>query len=169
MPLYFAYGANMDRAAMAARCPGSKPLGTARLVRHRFLITREGYASVARDPRRTVWGLLWDLALTDVPALDRYESVARGLYGKLIQPVLSEGGTRRALIYVARDGRPGAPLPGYLEGVVAAASELGLPPDYVQEIGAWSPGAKAAPAPAAPMPKVRPLWSLPPAVQDRKP
>ena len=27
MPLYFAYGANMDVAAMAQRCPNSKPLG----------------------------------------------------------------------------------------------------------------------------------------------
>ena len=30
MPLYFAYGANMDRAAMAERCPRSTPLGLVR-------------------------------------------------------------------------------------------------------------------------------------------
>ena len=51
MPLYFAYGANMDVAAMATRCPGAKPVGTARLPRHRFIITGDGYASVARDSR----------------------------------------------------------------------------------------------------------------------
>ena len=45
MPLCFAYGSNMDRAAMAVRCPASTPLGTARLARHRFIVTREGYAS----------------------------------------------------------------------------------------------------------------------------
>ena len=37
---------------------------------------------MVRDPRRTIWGLLWDLALSDVPALDRYEGVAGGLYVK---------------------------------------------------------------------------------------
>src|SRR5215203_7027199 len=96
MPPYFAYGSNMDHAAMAERCPASRPLGIARLPRHRFFIAREGYASVARDPRRTVWGVLWDLALANMSALDRYECVASR------QPVLSQRGPRRALIYVAR-------------------------------------------------------------------
>ena len=76
MPLYFAYGANMDAGAMAARCPRSTLIGQGRLNRHRFIIMREGYASVVRDPTSTVWGVLWDLALADVPALDRYEGVA---------------------------------------------------------------------------------------------
>src|SRR5215211_3190831 len=66
MPLYFAYGSNMDVAAMAERCPASRPIGIARLPRHRFMIAREGYATVTRDPRRTVWGILWELALVDV-------------------------------------------------------------------------------------------------------
>ena len=50
MPLYFAYGSNMDRTAMLARCPHSRPVGPARLMRHRFFVMDEGYASVLRDP-----------------------------------------------------------------------------------------------------------------------
>lgn len=38
MPLYFAYGSNMDREAMRVRCPNSRALGRARLARHRFFI-----------------------------------------------------------------------------------------------------------------------------------
>ena len=116
MPLYFAYGSNMDRAAMAGRCPASRPLGVARLPRHRFVISREGYASVARDPRRTVWGILWDLALSDVPALDRYESLASRLYVKVAQPVLTGQGRggRSSTSPAAR--RRGCPRPGYFEG-----------------------------------------------------
>ena len=57
MPLYFAYGANMDVAAMAKRCPSSKPLGLARLPRHRWIISADGYANVVRDPRRDVHGM----------------------------------------------------------------------------------------------------------------
>ena len=51
MPLYFAYGSNMDAAAMAARCPGSRQLGCARLARHRLVVMAEGYLSLLRDPR----------------------------------------------------------------------------------------------------------------------
>src|SRR4051794_22635086 len=119
MPLYFAYGSNMERAAMAERCPASKPLGLARLPRHRFFVARAGFASVARDPRRTVWGVLWDLTLADMPALDRYEFVASRLYVKMHQPVLSEAGPKRALIYVARSTAPGVARPGYMETIVA--------------------------------------------------
>ncbi|HEX8418365.1 MAG TPA: gamma-glutamylcyclotransferase, partial [Methylobacterium sp.] len=35
MPLYFAYGANMDAGAMALRCPASRLIGQGRLHRHR--------------------------------------------------------------------------------------------------------------------------------------
>jgi len=155
MPLYFAYGSNMDRAAMAKRCPHSAPIGVARLVRHRFTIIEEGWASVARDPRRSVWGLLWDLALPDVPALDRYEGLQAGLYAKVTQPVLTEGGPRRALVYVARRATPGRPRPGYMEAVVAAATAAGLPEDYVRELKAW------AGLPDESRPAVRPRFAAP--------
>ena len=143
MPLYFAYGSNMDSAAMAERCPGSRAIGIARLVRHRFLINADGYATVVRDPRGTVHGLLWDLALKDVPALDRYEGVAQGLYSKVIQSVLTAQGPRRALVYIGRSAQPGMPKPGYLEGVIAAAQAAGLPAAYIQSVG--GPAAPAVP------------------------
>ena len=50
MPLYFAYGSNMDEAAMRARCPKSRAVGLARLARHRFALMADGYATVVRDP-----------------------------------------------------------------------------------------------------------------------
>ena len=109
MPLYFAYGANMGLAAMAVRCPASRPLGVARLARHRFAIMREGFATVVRDPRCSVHGVVWDLALADVPTLDKYEEVARGLYAKIMQPVLTQSGSRRALLYLGCNAGPGRP------------------------------------------------------------
>jgi len=160
MPLYFAYGSNMDQAAMLQRCPASKPLGIGRLMRHRFIIFDEGYASVVRDPQRAVWGMVWDLALADVPALDRYESLSTGLYTKVIQPVVTEQGPRRAMVYVGRSTRPGAALPGYMEGVIEAARHAGLPEDYVRSLGVWLPRTQA-PATVAQKPEVRPLWNAP--------
>ena len=92
MPLYFAYGANMNREAMARRCPRSSALVRARLARHRLAVMREGWLTVVRDPRASVHGVLWDVALSDVPPLDRYEGLAQGLYAKIAQPVLTESG-----------------------------------------------------------------------------
>ncbi len=160
MPLYFAYGSNMDRNAMLQRCPASKPVGIGRLMRHRFIVFDEGYASVARDPQRAVWGMVWDLALADVPALDRYESLSTGLYTKAIQPVVTGQGPRRAIVYVGRSARPGLPKPGYMEGVIEAATHAGLPEDYVRSLGAWLPQSQAS-APPPRQPRVRPLWSAP--------
>jgi hypothetical protein len=160
MPLYFAYGSNMEQGPMAARCPQSRPVGLARLVRHRFIVSADGYASVVRDPRRVVWGVLWDLALADVPALDRYESLSTGLYTKAVQRVLTEKGPRQAVVYLGRTAKPGMPKPGYMEGVVEAAMHAGLPEAYVQELRGWLPQARQASPQPVERP-VRPLWSAP--------
>src|SRR4051794_36174318 len=161
MPLYFAYGSNMDQAAMLQRCPASKPVGIGRLMRHRFMIFDEGYATVVRDPQRAVWGMVWDLALADIPALDRYESLSTGLYTKVVQPVATEQGPRRALVYVGRGAKPGTLRPGYMEGVIEAATHAGLPEDYIRSLGVWLPKTQTSAAPAQQQAKVRPLWAAP--------
>ena len=112
MPLYFAYGANMNVSAMARRCPRSKALGLARLVRHRLAVMREGWLTVARDPRSAVHGVLWDLALADVAALDRYEGLPQGLYAKLTQPVVDEPRAEAGDRLFRRQRRAGSRAPG---------------------------------------------------------
>ena len=101
MPLYFAYGSNMDAIAMARRCPRSKALGLARLKRHRLAVMREGWLTAVRDPRSAVHGVLWDLALSDVAALDRYEGLSRGLYAKRTQPVVAERAPKQAIVSIS--------------------------------------------------------------------
>jgi gamma-glutamylcyclotransferase (GGCT)/AIG2-like uncharacterized protein YtfP len=141
VPLYFAYGSNMDVSAMAQRCPASRPLGIARLARHRFDILEAGYATVVRDPVATVHGLLYELALADVAALDRYEDIARGLYRKVVQPVLrKEGSPVQALVYIGAGPSGGQPRPGYMEGVMAAAQTAGLPATYLAFLALFAAG-----------------------------
>jgi hypothetical protein len=121
MPLYFAYGANMDRAAMAARCPRSTALGPAVLARHRLAVMREGWLTAVRDPNARVHGVLWDLALADVPALDRFEGVEAGLYVKAAQPVIAANGAKRALVYFGANAGPGRVRAAYLKDIIAVA------------------------------------------------
>ena len=131
MPLYFAYGLNMNPAGMAERCPNARALGPARLPRHRFIVTRDGYASAIRDPREEVHGVLWDCALGDVRTLDKFEELASGLYVKISQPVIVPGGAKRALVYIGRSGEVGKARPGYMEQIIASAKEWALPEAYV--------------------------------------
>lgn len=164
MPLHFAYGSNMDVEAMRLRCPGARPVCAARLMRHRFVIMPEGYASIVRDAGAVVHGVLWDLALADLRALDAYENVSRGLYSKIEQPVLkAAGGSARGLVYVGRNGGGGAPLPGYMGAVLAAARHWALPEAYVRELARLTPAGeqRGERAPLTEPPKVRPRFVSP--------
>jgi gamma-glutamylcyclotransferase (GGCT)/AIG2-like uncharacterized protein YtfP len=137
MPLYFAYGANMDLAVMAQRCPSSTPVSIARLPRHRFIINSDGYSTVVRDARAEVHGVLWNLALADVRGLDRFEEVDQGLYVKAQQPVLTQQGPRRAMIYLGSSAVPGRPVAGYLEGIIASAVHWDFPAGYRAMLSGW--------------------------------
>ncbi len=169
MPYYFAYGANLDVAAMAGRCPGARPVGVARLMNFRFLIMRDGVASVRREEGAVVHGLLWSLEHGDLAPLDTFEDVAAGLYTRTIQPVLKPVGSVQAFLYLGHTTETGLPLPGYLEAVVAAAEAIGLPPAYCRSLSAW--GARgtrgvafdnfAAESPAGPVAGVRPRHRTP--------
>jgi gamma-glutamylcyclotransferase (GGCT)/AIG2-like uncharacterized protein YtfP len=91
-----------------------------------------GYASIVHDSSAEVHGVLYQLALSDIGPLDRYEEVHRGLYRKITQPVLrEEGGPVRALVYVGSESRAGSPAKGYRDGVVAAAKAATLPSAYI--------------------------------------
>ena len=134
MPLYFAYGSNMDAGAMARRCPRSKALGLARLERHRLALMREGWLTAVRAPSSAVHGVLWDLALSDIPALDRYEGVAQGLYVKLTQAVIAERGPKQAIVYFGVNSGPGVPRAAYIAEVLAAARSWPLPAEGVEAL-----------------------------------
>jgi AIG2-like family len=137
--LHFAYASNMDRALMRKHAPGAVALGTARLEGYRFLITADGYASVAPHARGCVHGMLWRLSARDRVTLDIWENIAAGRYRPAMLPVIAAGKRRRALVYVARARPRGAPRPGYMEIVVRAARLCQLPADYVTSLQRWLP------------------------------
>src|SRR5262249_18563709 len=136
--LHFAYGSNMNRALMQARCPDAHALGTAALSGWRFVIGPDGYASVIRQPGGRVHGVLWRLSARDAAAVNAYESIQSGLY--LLRSLAVRHGKRGvpALVYVARRQGEGIPRPGYLDAVIEAALDWNLPPPYIRSIARWS-------------------------------
>src|SRR5215471_1760683 len=135
--LHFAYGSNMDRAMMARRCPAAVALGPARLDNWRYFVMRDGYASIMPAPGAAVHGVLWRLTPRDVAAINAYEAVDRGLYRRRVLAVRTTERIHRALIYVARERRPGRPKPGYQDVVVAAAHAWQLPDAYIAGLMRW--------------------------------
>jgi gamma-glutamylcyclotransferase (GGCT)/AIG2-like uncharacterized protein YtfP len=145
MRLYFAFGANMDVAGMAQRCPTARPLGRAELDHHRFAIVHPGYATVIPTRGARVHGVLWRISVRDLANLDAYENLPLGLYGRAEKPVRHEARTLRAQTYFVHDPRPARVRPGYLEDcVLPAARHWQLPQAYIGEIEAFvvAPGAR---------------------------
>ena len=119
---------------MARRCPRSKALGLARLERHRLAVMREGWLTAVRNPSSVVHGVLWDLALSDIAALDRYEGLPQGLYAKLMQAVIAARGPKQAIVYFGVNTGPGAARPAYFAQVLAAARSWPLPREGVEAL-----------------------------------
>ena len=138
MTLYFAYGSNMDRAAMRRRCPGARAVGPAVLEGHEFFVGIDGWGSVKPSAGDSVHGVLWRLTPRDLAALHAYELLHQGLYDVRHLPV--RFGARRlpAMIYLLRQRAPGRPKPGYVEMIAAAARAWKLPERYIRSVERWS-------------------------------
>jgi hypothetical protein len=142
MMLHFAYGSNMHRTLMRRHAPGAEPLGVATLAGHRFVITADGYASVAPAAGHDVHGLLWRITPRDRVTLDAWESVEAGLYRAETLPVRRADDRAQhvaALVYIARERPQGRPRAGYMEVVVEAARAIDLPASYIAALEQWLP------------------------------
>jgi hypothetical protein len=139
MILYFAYGSNMSRAVMRRHAPYAKSVGVATLANHRFLITADGYASVAPRRGREIYGVLWRLTPRDLVTLAAWENTAGGLYRTQTIPVRHAGRQNRALIYLGRPCPIGRAKTGYMELLIAAALEWRLPELYIDMLRGWVP------------------------------
>ena len=137
--LHFAYGSNMHRAIMRKHAPAAEPAGVAKLSDYRFVITADGYASVAPSPGQSVYGMVWRLTPRDRVTLDAWENVAGGLYRAETLPVHQAGQPLSVLVYIARDSPTGQPRAGYMEIVVDAARAVELPADYIASLEEWLP------------------------------
>jgi cation transport regulator ChaC len=137
--LHFAYGSNMSRALMGARCPGATALGVATLAGWRFVINPDGVGSIAPHRGGVVYGVLWRLTPRDLAAINAYESVDTALYLRRVLPVRIGRHRAPALVYLARRQGEGTPRPGYISVVVEAARDWQLPEPYIESLQRWSP------------------------------
>lgn len=137
MPLYAAYGSNMDPARMGARCPHSPARGTGWLTGWRLTFAGEDHgwdgamATLVEDPSSQVFVTLYDITPEDEQRLDAWEM---GLYRKLRVRVETLDDARPAWLYVLDAYEGGLPSASYLSILSEAADAAGAPADYVQDL-----------------------------------
>ncbi|MBA2716044.1 MAG: gamma-glutamylcyclotransferase [Propionibacteriales bacterium] len=137
MPLYAAYGSNLDPARMLARCPHSPARGTGWVVGWRLTFAGEDHgwdgamATVVEDPLSQVFVALYDITPEDEQRLDSWEM---GLYRKLRLRVQTLDGAQLAWLYVLDAYEGGLPSASYVGILSEAADAAGAPADYVQEL-----------------------------------
>lgn len=136
----FAYGSNMLTRRLQERCPSAQPLGVAELRGYRLCWhkrSRDGSGKcdvVAASGGDSVFGVLFSVAATEKPALDRAEGLGNG-YAEKVAEVLCRGQGRRALLYYAKNiDHDLIPYNWYQKLVVAGAEEHGLPAHYLETI-----------------------------------
>lgn len=140
MPLYAAYGSNMDPHQMAERAPHSPVRGVGWLVGWRLTFGGEhlgwegALATVVEEEGSEVFVMLYDLTDEDERLLDQWEGGDLGLYRKIRVRVHTLDGAPLAWLYVLDDYEGGLPSARYL-GILADAAEVaGAPDDYVEDL-----------------------------------
>ena len=142
MPLYAAFGSNMDPRRMGARCPHSPLRGTGWLVGWRLTFGGEelgwdgALATIVEDPLEQVFVAIYDVTDEDAAHLDSLESADTGLYRKTRVRVSTMLGDSLAWVYVLDAYEGGLPSASYLGILADAAEAADAPADYVASLRA---------------------------------
>jgi cation transport regulator ChaC len=151
MPLYFAYGSNMDEGQMKDRCPGAEFLCVGRLEDYRLCFPRYskarrgGVSSIEKRLGQTVWGVIYKVPESEIHLLNGYECYKEGRdpqknsYDR--RKMFIEGKDQRkhcSLVYIANVDRPYKPSrDSYLNYIIRGAEQhqhAGIPVDYLKRL-----------------------------------
>ena len=135
---YFAYGSNLCVTQMAHRCPDAMNPRPALLTDHAWLINQRGVATIEPFAGTHVHGVLWQITDHDLDTLDNVEGVPVR-YRRDRLTVHTDDGHWDAWVYIDHRVETGAPRPGYLERIIAAAIHHDLPHRWVEFLRRWDP------------------------------
>lgn len=136
MPLYFAYGSNLNRRQMGERCPGARPLYRARIPDHRLGFTGTsqawggGTATIILAPGEDLWGAVYEVDEACLGTLSDWEGPAYAL--SATECLTQEGERVRAHLFVKireLDERP--PSERYVEVIRGGFADWGLDPQLL--------------------------------------
>ena len=119
MKLYFAYGANLNIANMAQRCPSAVAIEPFYLHDYRLMFS--GVATIEPALNDRVPGALWAITEACEQSLDVFEGYP-WLYRK--QEIMVDG--MPVMFYVMNSAAPAEPGTSYLETIAQGYEDFGL-------------------------------------------
>jgi hypothetical protein len=139
---YFAYGSNMPLARLKQRVPSAKFVGVYCLKAHdlRFhMASPDGSAKCdalyTENAEDYVWGVVFDMLISERPALDQAESLNVGYSDKISNVINQQGEQLEVLIYCALTIDDNLkPYSWYVNHVLMGAYENKLPAVYINKI-----------------------------------
>jgi gamma-glutamylcyclotransferase len=148
VPLYFAYGSNMEPATFRGR-RGIEPLGArgARAAGWRLVLDKpplvpigEAFANIVPDAAGEVFGVLWEVTEADLAHVDLTEGVLIGNYHRveIEVEVLDAPHERTRAFTLVSEKRDGSLRPSrrYMACLIAGALEHGLPAAWIERLRA---------------------------------
>jgi hypothetical protein len=135
MPLYAAYGSNLDPQSMAIRAPHSPLRGSGWLNGWRLTFSDQGeagaLATLVEDEGHQVYVSLYDVTLADEHMLDEWEGLSSGVSSKIHVRVETLDGDVLAWVHILDSYEGGLPSARYLARLADSAEAGGAPADYV--------------------------------------
>jgi len=139
---YFAYGSNMSIKRLKERVLSANLITIASLHRHTLRFHKKGIdgsgkcnACETGNAKHSVIGVVFDIDISEKPALDRKEGLGHGYDEKPVELVTHSGELLQAYTYYARliDSTL-KPYHWYKKHVLIGARENRLPENYIETI-----------------------------------
>ncbi len=137
---YFAYGANIDPARMAARVPEAVVVGPGRVEGYGLEFTirdREwggGVLNAREDPGATLWGLLYEGPDEAFAVLDTFQGDTALLEKASVTVITDQGPVEAITYHVIPIANYVRATDRYLSHLTRAMRAQGLPPEAVQAV-----------------------------------
>lgn len=137
--LYLAYGSNLLRKQMAARCPDCIYVGLARLEGWKFQYdgaslswSNMAVGNIIQSPNDEVWGAIYKLSLSDLNKLDGFEHYPVNYTRRPVSVTMLPQGIKAEVFAYTRTGR-GVNLPSkqYANAILSGARQNKLPDKYI--------------------------------------
>lgn len=144
--LYFSYGSNMNLKQMKERCPDSTKIGIgfmndAEICFPSFYESwNGGVAGFKQSTGKKMWGVLFEISLSDLDNLRGFEGYVHGreshlnAYNEVQVMIDVEGKSVECMTYdvfVTGNFRPSL---RYLQTIIRGAEENNLPEDYIESL-----------------------------------
>lgn len=142
--LYIAYGSNMSVNQMAYRCPSSKVVCNGKLQGYRLVFNVHADIIKTDNENDIVPVVVWNIADKDWKMLDMYEGYPSYYVKEIVNVILEDGRTEKAIVYVMADNRKGIypPASSYFNCIVKGYMDNGINTDYLFDALDYSYGNK---------------------------